>query len=348
MIRALVALLSLQLILSPDLSAGVQHMLGIIAFFGLSVYFARATDDESVWYWLAIVNGVAAAAGGLVYYVQQDQLRYINANAWAFLPLTALFSACLSVRFSDRDRRGQPFLWGLVLTNVVWVVLSGSRGGLLIALSCVFFLISAIPGLSRRFLYLAGGFLLGCALAIHFADRLEYVQHRLDKSIDSQYSLASRTSGRSDLAIGGWRMFLANPIQGVGTGGFAVSWARLDDREGMSDYRAGQESEAHSGWIKTLAEAGLPGFLLHAGFVLSFAVVGWRSRQRQQFYLGLLVTTSLLVSFISTEFQAKGIWFFAAGAIVVLSFHRSDEMELIDEEAWAAMSSGARATHGEE
>ena len=201
--------------------------------------------------------------------------------------------------------------------------------------------------MSRRVLYLTGGMLLGCGLAVHFADRLEYVQHRLDKSIDTEYSLASRTSGRSDLAIGGWRMFLANPIKGVGTGGFAVSWARLPDREGMSDYRAGKDSEAHSGWIKTLAEAGLPGFLLHAGFVLSFAIAGWRTGGRQQFYLGLLVTVSLIVAFISTEFQAKGIWFFAAGAVVVLNFYGPDGAGGTDEEDWRAMFPSPGSTHDE-
>src|SRR5215212_310194 len=65
-------LLGLELIVSPDISTGIQDLLGVLILFGFLVYFARACDQEHIWYWLGLVTGVLAAAGGLVYYLQQS------------------------------------------------------------------------------------------------------------------------------------------------------------------------------------------------------------------------------------------------------------------------------------
>ena len=161
--------------------------------------------------------------------------------------------------------------------------------------------------------------MLGGVIASHFAEQSEYVAARFDKSVSSDVSMSSRTSGRSDLAIGGWRMFLEHPFIGVGTGGYALAWKNLDNREGLSNYAADRASQAHSAWVKTLAESGVPGTLMLVAFVLSFVVMGYSGGERPLFYLGLLVTVTMVVAFISTEFQGKGLWFFSAGATVVLT-----------------------------
>ena len=95
----------------------------------------------------------------------------------------------------------------------------------------------------------------------------------------------------------------------------------------MSTFGEHHEKEAHSGWIKTLAEGGFPGILLHTAFVLSFAVLGWQSHDRQTFYFGLLVTLTLAVAFLSTEFQGKGVWFICTCAAVVMGQGRSSAVE---------------------
>jgi hypothetical protein len=318
-LQLLIAYLAVQLLWSPDLRAGVQHLLGAVSFFGILVYFIRAARDDTFWHWLAVVNGVVAGWAGLLFFLQYEHLPYINSNAWVFVPLAALFTACLAATVNRPVRRGRIVLRLATLINCVWVILSGSRGGMLMALLCVLYLASVIPGWSRRFLSVAGALLLGCTLLFQFSDRLDFVQHRLDKTIDAHYSLASRTSGRSDLAIGGWRMFLEQPLLGVGTGGFAVSWAKLERWEGMSGYRLGKDAEAHSGWVKSLAEGGVPAIVLHAAFVVSFFLVGLRTRSRRLSWFGLLVSTELAVAFASTEFQGKGLWFLSAGAIVLLN-----------------------------
>ena len=129
--------------------------------------------------------------------------------------------------------------------------------------------------------------------------------------------MSSRTSGRSDLALGGWYIFQEHPL-GVGTGGFGDAWSTLNRREGLSDFREGARTAAHSAWIRVLAENGIPGILALFGFVFSFAVIGWRRRSSGAFPLGLLVTFTLAVAFLAHEFQGKGLWFLVAGAMTLL------------------------------
>jgi len=76
--------------------------------------------------------------------------------------------------------------------------------------------------------------------------------------------------------------------------------------------------------MKTLAENGIPGFLLLVSYVLSFAVVGWqKSRQNPNFLiLGLFVTAVFTLMLISTTLQWRGLWFLAAGVTALL--HREE------------------------
>jgi len=150
-----------------------------------------------------------------------------------------------------------------------------------------------------------------------FVGEESWAIHRFDKLLNSDLPMANRTSGRSDLALGGWYMFQQHPF-GVGTGGFGYSWISLNRREGLSGFRQGEFTPAHSGWIKVLAENGVPGILVFTAFVFSFAVVGWRKRWAGVFPLGLLVTASLCVAFLADEFQGKGLWLLVAAVMTIL------------------------------
>ena len=139
---------------------------------------------------------------------------------------------------------------------------------------------------------------------------------RLTKLFDSAETLTSRTSGRWDLALGGWHIFLEHPL-GVGTGAFASAWATLRDQRGISAFQ-GTSKEAHSAWVKILVENGVPGILLFGAFILSFAVLGWKRRSSGLFLPGLLVTFALSVAFVADEFQGKGLWFLAGAVLLLL------------------------------
>ena len=129
------------------------------------------------------------------------------------------------------------------------------------------------------------------------------------------------TSGRTSLALGGWHIFLEHPL-GVGTGGSELAWAKLGYVEGISNLKAGEEFSLHSGWIKVLAENGLPGILAFIAVVGSFAFVGWRSGDTFLRLMGFAVTWTLFVAFLSTEFQGKAFWFLAAGSVALLNRHQ--------------------------
>lgn len=110
-------------------------------------------------------------------------------------------------------------------------------------------------------------------------------------------------------------MFLEHPL-GVGTGGFPAM--RLSAPGAEPRFAPYSQMDAHAGWIKILGENGLPGISLMGAFVLSFAVGGWRSRNRDLLMLGFLATLVFGLGFVSTQYQGSGLWFLAAGVMVLL------------------------------
>lgn len=323
LLAAFVGLLFVDLSISNNLLEGVQHILGIIITFGLLIYFVRAGTDRRMWFWIAAIAGLIGALGGLSWFFQRMQLPQINENAWAMFPCTALFAICLGFPYAVSMKRGQATLLSLAAVNLMWIFLSGSRGTLLIGACCVIVLLLTMRGLRQRTVAIACGGLIFLVAAAHFSQMQERASFRLfklfttDEPLSGDYSLSSRTSGRSDLAIGGFYIFEEHPM-GVGTGSFKLAWKNLDRHDNMGDYARGELRAAHSGWVKTLAENGVLGILLLAAWVGSFAYGALRTRKRVLRRLGLLTSLALAAALLATEFQSKGLWYLAAGATVFL------------------------------
>jgi len=234
----------------------------------------------------------------------------VNPNVWVFCPLTGIFA--IAAGFSAARRPRTQLVLGVVATiDMVWVYLTGSRGGIALALLGMAYLLFAMRGALPRLAAIAAGVLLASFLTARFAGLDQYALHRLDKAFDAREGLRERTSGRSDLVLGAWYMFLDHPL-GVGTGGFAPSWAKLGIRKGMTDYAYGAAKEAHAAWAKTLAENGILGFGLLFGYVASFAVSAARRSSSRR--LALLTAAVLFAAFFSTEFAGKALWLLAAAA----------------------------------
>jgi O-antigen ligase len=322
--QAFLAVLGLGLLITPDLYRGVLHVLSVFTMLGLLVYFIRAIDNKEAWLWLGLVNGVLAGVGGLVFYLQRNALGYVNPNSVNKFPLTAIICICLAAHFVGGRSRPLIVLGLLAAVNFVWVFLTGSRGGLLIATFCAAYLLLEVRGFSRRFAIAAAAGVVAIAIVVQFTELQEKTIHRVEKLFDANYSLASRTSGRSDLALAGFYMFLEHPF-GVGTGGFAETWEGFDRREELSARFYQTEKQAHSAWIKTVAENGIPGILLLVAYVASFTLSGWRQRHDGMLRLGMLVTGVFAVAFISTEFQGKLFWLLAAGVTALLHYRHHGE-----------------------
>ena len=317
LIEACAALLALELIISPDWRQGIQDLAGLCAVFGLVVYLGRRRFSRADWYWLGVVCGTLAAAGGVVFFLQRASLPVINANAWAFFPLTGLFAVCIALPCSLDRRRGPLVLTSLAGVLMVWVFLSGSRGSMLVASVCGVYVVLAAHGIGRRATLLAIAALTLLATTTQFTDLQRQSLERVRILFDSQAKLVDRTSHRSELLLGGWYIFLDNPL-GVGTGGFTAVWHNMGRRDGIPAADRYRDKAVHAGWVKMLAENGLPGFALLAAFVMSFAVRGLRRPYRSMQALGLLATAVLALELISTEYQSKGLWFMAAATMAML------------------------------
>jgi hypothetical protein len=315
----LLLVLVIGLVISPDPGIGIQHTLGLLSVIGLTVYFVRAGSDGSLLYWLGLVCGTTSALGSLAFFLEQASLPYVNPNAFAYLPLTGVFTICLGFRVAAEHRQGQLILSILAAVNLGCVFLTGSRGAMLIGLTCALFLVASFRGLAVRLTsaLIAVGVVLG--LSIQFTRLQESAVHRVNKLLDPSYSMVKRTSGRSDLVRASILVFEHHPF-GVGTGGFPVQYREVSEIPGFTTFRQGKEIDAHSAWTKTLAENGLPGFALFAAYVLSFGLVGLRRSDFQQRAVGLLASAVLAVAFVSTEFQGKGLWLLAAGATTLLHY----------------------------
>ena len=317
LIIVFVAFLTFELVFSERWSRGAQHVLGIGTLFGILVYFVRAASSRRAFYWQGVISGMTGALGGLIYLIQMDQLPKLNHNVYALFPETAIFAACLSVGFAD-NKREEFAVVTIAAINLVWVFLSGSRGGLLIGATALLFILTALRGSVKKVTYVAVATALALLVSAWFTTRQTAAMERFEKLWSPEETSDGRTSGRTSLALGGWHIFLDHPL-GVGTGGSELAWAKLGYVEGISNLKAGEEFSLHSGWIKVLAENGLPGILFFGAFVASFALVGWWSGDTFLRLLGGAVTLILVVAFLSTEFQGKAFWFLTAGAVTLLN-----------------------------
>jgi hypothetical protein len=315
---ALTLLLGVELLVSPDKSSGIEHLVGLSAIYGMLGFCLRGGNQSQHWLWIARVCGVLGAAGGPFYFWLRDDLPYINPNAWAYLPVTAvLLSAVATTVIPPQDRRGILLPLCLAL-NLTWIFLSGSRGSLLVGIVAGgLFVLNWKGGAAARFA-IAGACAVALATAGTFAQFETGMNERIEKLFEQDRSLSNRTSGRSDIAIVGWQMFRDAPL-GVGTGGFMVTAPRYGRLARLDIFKGHAELQAHSAWIKTLGENGFPGVILLTAFICSFAEVGWRRRASGVLGLGVTVSLVLAIAFLSTEFQAKGLWLFAAAGMMILS-----------------------------
>jgi len=316
--QLVLAVLAVGLTISPNPAEGVQHILGMLSVLGLMVYFVRARLDGLLLYWLALVCGTTSALGSIAFLLQQHAVPYVNPNAFAFLPLTGVFAICLGFPGAATVRNGQLLLSVLAGINLACIFLTGSRGAMLSGIACALFLAMTLRGMGTRVIALFVAACVALGIATVFTDLQEHAVHRLDKLFTSEYSLAARTSGRSELVRAGLLVFQRQPL-GVGTGGFAAQYPDVSEIPGFTGFGRGRQIPAHSAWIKVLAENGLPGVVLLAAYVLSFGIVGLRRGDRTLRALGLLGTCGLGVAFLSTEFQDKGLWLLASGITVVLT-----------------------------
>jgi hypothetical protein len=317
LLKSLLALMIAEaLMVRGDSTYAKTQLLNSVSSLGILWYCLRACRHpwgREAWAWLGLVVGTLTALASIVYLLQKDGLAIMDANAQSYMPLAGLISVCMSLSVGRPWPRLQLPLAALGAINFGAVYLSTSRGSTLVGIVCMLALLVMIRGWVERLLVYGTVVAAGLAVLLAFPELQHRTYERFAKLADTSLDASRRTSGRSDLALGAWRVFLEHPF-GIGTGGSVYAWLTLENREGLTFGRGG-EFTPHSAWLRILVENGLPGLVLLGSLVASFAVVGMR---RSQLVLGLLATGALSVTYLSTEFYAKGPWFLMTSSIALL------------------------------
>jgi O-antigen ligase len=241
--------------------------------------------------------------------LQIKSLPYTNPNNWSFFPLTGLFAICISFPYARLFNKGRVILILLAVVNFALIFLSGSRGSLLVALLCALYLFLSTRSITLSSVMIALAILGGIWVSTQFVEQQSYTVGRIQQLFDPNLTERQRTSQRSALAQAGWIIFQQNPF-GIGTGSFR--------EEAVSTNLFSHDKPAHSAWVKTLAENGVPGILLLSFFIISFAIVGMQKQHEGKLLFGLFLALVFASAFVAKEFRGKSLWFLAASGIVLL------------------------------
>lgn len=325
-LKALLLLQALQLGITSDVPNGIQQMLDYATWFGVMTVLARVVKDDKAWYWMAVVTSVAALVASFLYYSQLGRLPHTNPNNFVYTPLSALFAICLAFKAAGTSTR-QVGLWLMAVTALASAFLSTSRGGLLTGIPCLLFLTWQMRHFRQRFALMIFVLLVGLGGVAAFSHFQTKSAERFELLFDSKTSIAHRTSGRSDLFVGGWEIFQHNPL-GIGTGGFENAWSRLGSVDGQRQFmRSGKRFPPHSGWTRVTVENGIAGIVIFACWIFSFAIAAWRQAPNSHILgVGILATVAMCVGFISVEAHHPAIWLLSGGAAVQLQARRMDQM----------------------
>lgn len=298
---------------------GASIVMQLLAGLSIVTLVARVVPEhEYSWRWLFLLCGSTSALSSVIFYLSPP--AYLDHNAAVQIPLAGLFSAYLGFRSPLTSQKLQRIFLLLALVNALSVFLSGSRGGLGIGAVIVFGFFLDLRRLDSRFGWIVIGILLFYLGAALFPETADQAISRLQKATNAEeYSLAQRTSSRSELAKGAWYIFLDNPL-GVGTGQFSATWISMGDFDGrVKAGFVGKERIPHGAWFLVMSENGFLGLFYLTGFVFSLTFTGLSSKNRDIRVLGLIVGLAIGINYFHSNFQSKAIWLLIATAIVWLN-----------------------------
>ncbi len=129
-----------------------------------------------------------------------------------------------------------------------WLVLSGSRGSWTITLFCMI-LVFAFSKSSRKPILIGICVVAVATVVVMSTDRGDKISNVFDKTVDTNRSLANRTSGRSNMWAALPQIFETSPIWGWGAGSGR-------DIDFVYTHR---HLELHSLYLQVIAETGLLG-----------------------------------------------------------------------------------------
>jgi hypothetical protein len=198
----------------------------------------------------ALAMGLLPVAGDRLGLAQIDGMEIGNPIQMG-VPTALIVLMC----FADNGRwlllEDKPF-WRVLVCSIsgMWLLMSGSRGSWIVTI-LGFLLIMIFSKQDRKPIFAALGVMCLAAILLLATDKGSGVINQYDRSVDSDRSLKSRTSGRSVQ----WEVlpsiFAESPVWGWGPGsGRDVDWLFTQ-----------RHLEWHALYIQIIAETGLLGFL---------------------------------------------------------------------------------------
>lgn len=190
--------------------------------------------------------------------------------------------SCVVFFFSIMDEKERKHLFLNIFCIAMCaavMMLSFSRGGVYFigAIMTIYFVFNSARIKSYFILLL----LLPVSLAVY-----EYISDTTDGLIRLRYEQEG-TSGRDELAEAGWKIFLQDPIAGVGPANFNNEIIKRD----LYDVKSG----AHNEFIRVAAEDGILGVITYWGFFIILIIeILKRKKIQREFALYFVVLFSLI------------------------------------------------------
>ena len=307
-----VAWTGVSLLWSKDVHSGAVELLAFyVPFTLLAICIARLPWDElglRALYALLTVMGIAFAVVGFYQYETRDIFqnpKLINANSYApffrvnsvfwdpsvygrFLVIAMLPSLVLLVT----RRLGRIAIVACAALAVMWA-------GLLISFSQSSFaaLLVVVAGAAFVFWRWRSLIVIVAAAAVLAGIAVAQPQVRLRLQHHTLHGLNEASSGRASLVAVGIRIARANPVQGVGVGGFKRAYAHRVHLPGKEPKKAA----SHTTPVTVAAETGLPGLLLYAWLLVAVFRQTFRRRTGP---LALLAGLGLAAIFCHSLFYA--------------------------------------------
>ncbi|VAW70387.1 hypothetical protein MNBD_GAMMA10-3124 [hydrothermal vent metagenome] len=247
------------------------HLLLVIPVY----IYLRHTGVRLIFLWYGLVMGSIMSAGIAVYDVH---ILFLGRAKGLTHPILfgnmALVMGCMSVAgYGWFKRRGkiQALLPVIALLSGIFAsVLSGSRGGWVAVpflIAAFFWYIQPHFSLKSKFIITAMVFVISCALYLVPQTKVGF---HIDRTVDSiqQYSDSEITSNKRATSVGtrfemwqaAWKMYLDNPVLGVGWGHYEETAQQQVD-QGLRNKVAALHDHPHSQYFSALANGGTVGFI---------------------------------------------------------------------------------------
>lgn len=216
----------------------------------------------------------------------------------------------VSLLITEQMNRFRFLYAALFLLQVIAVYLNGTRGvwlALLIVLIVALFTPRSLT-LRRRVMYFTLLVIAGIAIfhGTYFQAKWASLKGQIERYPNIEFG--SSYGERLEMIIASGKMFLQNPVFGVGLGGWKREWLKIIEHKETASLLS-QYNQTHNIYLDVLSTRGIFGFVAFMAVIIYPIVFAWKSRSKDD----ELFRTLLILS---------GVAFLVSGATDTLIYIR--------------------------